>query len=104
MTKDIDILKKTLVNEIDSLVDDIQVNSVLNNKSFINKIFSEKIVPNLFEIKTNLEVGNFHLIDLREKINNCVAITSDIVDLDKNYYIFYSRIKILRENILSKIF
>ena len=38
MTKDIDILKKTLVNEIDSLVDDIQVNSVLNNKSFINKI------------------------------------------------------------------
>tara|TARA_B110000438_G_scaffold94683_1_gene94114 strand:- start:2583 stop:2897 length:315 start_codon:yes stop_codon:yes gene_type:complete len=104
MTKNIDILKKTLVNEIDNLVDDIQVNSVLNNKSYINKIFSEKIIPILFEIKTNLEVGNFYLIDLREKINNCVAITSDIVDLDKDYYIFYSRIKILRENILSKIF
>jgi|TARA_B110000495_G_C23042654_1_gene626729 hypothetical protein len=103
MTENIDILKKTLVSEIDNLVDDIQVNSVLNDQFYINKIFSEKIIPNLFEIKTNLEVGNFHFIDLKEKINNCVAMTSDIVDLDKNYYVFYSRIKILRENILSKI-
>jgi|TARA_B110000263_G_scaffold54024_2_gene45412 hypothetical protein len=103
MTENIDILKKTLVSEIDNLVDDIQVNSVLNDQFYINKIFSEKIIPNLFEIKTNLEVGNFYFIDLKEKINNCVAMTSDIVDLDKNYYVFYSRIKILRENILSKI-
>jgi hypothetical protein len=103
MTENLNILKKTLVNEIDTLVDDIQVNSVLNNKSYINKIFSEKIIPNLFEIKTNVEIGNFYFVELKEKINNCVAMTSDIVDLDTSYYIFYSRMKILRENILSKI-
>tara|TARA_B110000196_G_scaffold171964_1_gene147648 strand:+ start:174 stop:488 length:315 start_codon:yes stop_codon:yes gene_type:complete len=104
MTEYFNILKKTLVNEIDTLVDDIQVDSVLKNNPYINKIFSEKIIPNLFEIKTNLEIGNFYFVDLKEKINNCVAMTSDIVDLDTNYYVFYSRIKILRENILSKIY
>ena len=48
--------KKKIIEEIDKLVEDIQVSSVLNNNRYINKIFSEKIVPVLFEIKI------FHLV------------------------------------------
>ena len=95
--------KKKIIEEIDKLVEDIQVSSVLNNNRYINKIFSEKIIPVLFEIKTNLEVSNPVQIEFKEKINYCVATTSDIVDLNSNYSVFYSRIRILRENILTKI-
>ena len=61
--------KKKIIEEIDKLVEDIQVSSVLNNNRYINKIFSEKIVPVLFEIKTNLEVSNPVQIEFKEKIN-----------------------------------
>ena len=94
---------KQLVDDIDKLVEDIQVSSVLSNNKLINKIFSEKIIPVLFEIKTNLEISNPSQIEFKEKINYCVAITSDIVDLNSEYSVFYSRIRILRENILTKI-
>ena len=49
---------KQLVDDIDKLVEDIQVSSVLSNNKLINKIFSEKIIPVLLEIKTNLEISN----------------------------------------------
>tara|TARA_Y100000816_G_C25999984_1_gene522486 strand:+ start:100 stop:420 length:321 start_codon:yes stop_codon:yes gene_type:complete len=94
---------KQLVDDIDKLVEDIQVSSVLSNNKLINKIFSEKIIPVLFEIKTNLEISNPSQIEFKEKINYCVATTSDIVDLNSEYSVFYSRIRILRENILTKI-
>ena len=94
---------KQLVDDIDKLVEDIQVSSVLSNNKLINKIFSEKIIPVLFEIKTNLEISNPSQIEYKEKINYCVATTSDIVDLNSEYSVFYSRIRILRENILTKI-
>lgn len=94
---------KQLVDDIDKLVEDIQVSSVLSNNKLINKIFSEKIIPVLFEIKTNLEISNPSQIEFKEKINYCVATTSDIVDLNSQYSVFYSRIRILRENILTKI-
>ena len=94
---------KQLVDDIDKLVEDIQVSSVLSNNKLINKIFSEKINPVLFEIKTNLEISNPSQIEYKEKINYCVATTSDIVDLNSEYSVFYSRIRILRENILTKI-
>ena len=49
-------------------------------------------------------ISNQHQrIEFKEKINYCVATTSDIVDLNSNYSVFYSRIRILRENILTKI-
>ena len=88
---------KQLVDDIDKLVEDIQVSSVLSNNKLINKIFSEKIIPVLFEIKTNLEISNPSQIEFKEKINYCVATTSDIVDLNSEYSVFYSRIRILRE-------
>ena len=92
---------KQLVDDIDKLVEyNLSVNS---NHDLINKIFSEKIIPVLFEIKTNLEISNPSQIEFKEKINYCVAITSDIVDLNSEYSVFYSRIRILRENILTKI-
>ena len=94
---------KQLVDDIDKLVEDIQVSSVLSNNKLINKIFSEKIIPVLFEIKTNLEISNPSQIEFKEKINYCVATASDIVDLNSEYSVFYSRIRILRENILTKI-
>ena len=94
---------KQLVDDIDKLVEDIQVSSVLSNNKLINKIFSEKNIPVLFEIKTNLEISNPSQIEFKEKINYCVATTSDIVDLNSEYSVFYSRIRILRENILTKI-
>ena len=94
---------KQLVDDIDKLVEDIQVSSVLSNNKLINKIFSEKIIPVLFEIKTNLEISNPSQIEFKEKINYCVATTSDIVDLNSEDSVFYSRIRILRENILTKI-
>ena len=94
---------KQLVDDIDKLVEDIQVSSVLSNNKLINKIFSEKIIPVLFEIKTNLEISNPSQIEFKEKINYCVATTSDIVDLNSEYSVFYSRIRSLREIILTKI-
>ena len=95
--------KKKIIEEIDKLVEDIQVSSVLSDNRYINKIFSEKIIPVLFEIITNLEVSNPVQIEFKAKINYCVATPSDIVDLNSNYSVFYARIRILRENILSKI-
>ena len=59
---------KQLVDDIDKLVEDIQVSSVLSNNKLINKIFSENIIPVLFEIKTNLEISNPSQIEFKEKI------------------------------------
>ncbi|MBP05531.1 MAG: hypothetical protein CL728_02155 [Chloroflexi bacterium] len=103
MAKKSKILTSDLLYEIDKLVEDIQIKSVLDQKKKIDTIFSEKIIPLLFEIKTTIEVEYFSQHDLREKINFCLASTSDIVDMDSEYAPFYSRIRVLRENILQKI-
>ncbi|MAU24181.1 MAG: hypothetical protein ACJ0J5_01515 [Dehalococcoidia bacterium] len=103
MAKKSKILTSDLLYEIDKLVEDIQIKSVLDQKKKIDTIFSEKIIPLLFEIKTTIEVEYFSQQDLREKINFCLASTSDIVDMDSEYAPFYSRIRVLRENILQKI-
>ena len=76
-----------ILSEIDSIIDDIQVRSILINDKTINLLFSEKI-------------ENFFYIDIREKINNCVALTSEIVDLNPKFSSIYSRIRVLRETIL----
>ena len=97
------ILTKDLLTEIDNLVEDIQIKGVLSQKQKINSIFAENVIPLLFEIKTSVEIENFSQNDLREKINFCLANTSDIVDIDSEYATFYSRIRVLRENILMRI-
>ena len=51
-------------------------------------IFAENVIPLLFEIKTSVEIENFSQNDLREKINFCLANTSDIVDIDSEYATF----------------
>ncbi|MBL07315.1 MAG: hypothetical protein CL773_05650 [Chloroflexi bacterium] len=103
MKKKPKILTKDLVNEIDKLVEDIQIKGVLSKKQKINNIFAENVIPLLFEIKTSVEIENFSQNDLSEKINFCLANTSDIVDLDSEYAPFYSRLRVLRENILMRI-
>ncbi len=103
MRKKPKILTEDLVDEIDNLVEDIQVKSVLDQKVKINTIFAEKIIPLLFEIKTSIEIEYFSQLDLREKINFCLAKTSDIVDIDSAYAPFYSRLRVLRENILLRL-
>ncbi|MBA46485.1 MAG: hypothetical protein CL893_00175 [Dehalococcoidia bacterium] len=97
------ILTENLLNEIDLLVEDIQIKSVLDQKKKINTIFAEKIIPLLLEIKTSIEIEFFTQHDLREKINFCLASTSDIVDIDSEYAPFYSRMRVMRENIFQKI-
>jgi hypothetical protein len=94
---------KDLVCEIDNLVEDIQIKSILVQKQKIDTIFAEKIIPLLFEIKTSIEIEYFSQLDLREKINFCLSTTSDIVDIDSDYAPFYSRIRVLRENILLRL-
>ena len=103
MKKKPKILTKDLLTEIDNLVEDIQIKGVLSQKHKINSIFAENVIPLLFEIKTSVEIENFSQNDLREKINFCLANTSDIVDIDSEYATFYSRIRVLRENILMRI-
>ena len=75
MAKKSKILTSDLLYEIDKLVEDIQIKSVLDQKKKIDTIFSEKIIPLLFEIKTTIEVEYFSQQDLREKINFCLAST-----------------------------
>jgi len=103
MNKKQDIDTKRLVDEIDNLVEDIQIKGVLYQKIYINRLFTERVIPLLFEIKTCVEIENYFQNDLSEKINTCLATTSDIVDQDSSYSSFYSRIKILRENIFQKL-
>ena len=91
---------KQILHEIDSIIDDIQVRSILINDKAINLLFSEKITPILLDLRTNVEIENFFYIDIREKINNCVALTSEIVDLNPKFSSIYSRIRVLRETIL----
>ena len=89
-----------LLSEIDSIIEDIQVRSIMINDKTINLLFSEKITPILLDLRTILEIENFFYIDIKEKINNCVALTSEIVDLNPKFSSIYSRIRVLRETIL----
>tara|TARA_B100001996_G_scaffold91413_1_gene68102 strand:- start:1659 stop:1979 length:321 start_codon:yes stop_codon:yes gene_type:complete len=103
MNKNPKILTKDLLYEIEKLVEDIQIKSVLDQKKKINTIFAENIIPLLLEIKTSIEIEYFSQHDLREKINYCLASTSDIVDIDSEYAPFYSRMRVMRENIFQKM-
>jgi|TARA_B100001013_G_scaffold274359_1_gene174926 hypothetical protein len=89
-----------LLSEIDSIIEDIQVRSIMINDKTINLLFSEKITPILLDLRTILEIENFFYIDIKEKINNCVALTAEIVDLNPKFSSIYSRIRVLRETIL----
>ncbi|MAR37761.1 MAG: hypothetical protein CL715_05585 [Chloroflexi bacterium] len=89
-----------LLSEIDSIIEDIQVHSILLNDKTINLLFSDKIIPILLDLRTIVEIENFFYIDIKEKINNCVALTSEIVDLNPKFSSIYSRIRVLRETIL----
>jgi len=90
-----------LLSEIDSIIEDIQVHSILLNDKTINLLFSEKITPILLDLRTIVEIENFFYIDIKEKINNWVALTSEIVDLNPKFSSIYSRIRVLRETILQ---
>ena len=59
-----------LLSEIDSIIEDIQVHSILLNDKTINLLFSEKITPILLDLRTIVEIENFFYIDIKEKINN----------------------------------
>ncbi len=81
-----------LLSEIDSIIEDIQVHSILLNDKTINLLFSEKITPILLDLRTIVEIENFFYIDIKEKINNCVALTSEIVDLNPKFQLAISRL------------
>mgnify|MGYP001010781243 CR=1 FL=1 len=55
---------------------------------------------NLSELEKKIFNTSWEPSWIREKINNCVALTSEIVDLNPKFSSIYSRIRVLRETIL----
>ena len=55
-----------LLSEIDSIIEDIQVHSILLNDKTINLLFSEKITPILLDLRTIVEIENFFYIDIKD--------------------------------------